>query len=135
MACSSLTAARSVGVLLDPWPMLTLHSLTLRLADRTEFLKICQAVGVGFTVMGAVGYIVKLSMTAPKWKAEESLQLTRADSPYTGKQHISRRRIARDRGATPRLQGMGAGWPLSSKAKPTFLPGWLALCHGSLRLY
>jgi hypothetical protein len=25
-----------------------------------EFLKICQAVGVGFTVMGAVGYLVKL---------------------------------------------------------------------------
>ena len=29
-------------------------------ADRKEFLKICQAVGVGFVVMGAIGYIVKL---------------------------------------------------------------------------
>ncbi|EJT68521.1 protein transporter Sec61 subunit gamma [Gaeumannomyces tritici R3-111a-1] len=28
--------------------------------DRKEFLKICQAVGVGFLVMGAVGYVVKL---------------------------------------------------------------------------
>ncbi|CAJ2504542.1 Uu.00g119360.m01.CDS01 [Anthostomella pinea] len=28
--------------------------------DQREYLKICQAVGVGFIVMGAVGYIVKL---------------------------------------------------------------------------
>ncbi|KAK6086053.1 protein transport protein Sec61 subunit gamma [Seiridium cupressi] len=28
--------------------------------DRQEFVKICQAVGVGFLIMGAVGYIVKL---------------------------------------------------------------------------
>jgi len=28
--------------------------------DRREFLKISQAVGVGFLVMGAVGYLVKL---------------------------------------------------------------------------
>ncbi|KAL8413636.1 hypothetical protein RB594_005049 [Gaeumannomyces avenae] len=35
-------------------------SLILATADRKEFLKICQAVGVGFLVMGAVGYVVKL---------------------------------------------------------------------------
>ena len=28
--------------------------------DQKEFIKICQAVGVGFIVMGAVGYGVKL---------------------------------------------------------------------------
>jgi len=28
--------------------------------DRREFMKISQAVGVGFLVMGAVGYVVKL---------------------------------------------------------------------------
>ena len=28
--------------------------------DKREFLKISQAVGVGFLVMGAVGYLVKL---------------------------------------------------------------------------
>lgn len=28
--------------------------------DRKEFIKICQAVGIGFLIMGAVGYIVKL---------------------------------------------------------------------------
>ncbi|KAK4193122.1 hypothetical protein QBC35DRAFT_164919 [Podospora australis] len=28
--------------------------------DRREFLKISQAVGVGFLIMGAVGYFVKL---------------------------------------------------------------------------
>ena len=30
--------------------------------DKREFLKISQAVGVGFLVMGVIGYIVKLSM-------------------------------------------------------------------------
>lgn len=34
--------------------------LTCPLADKLEFLKLCQAVGVGFLIMGAVGYIVKL---------------------------------------------------------------------------
>ena len=29
--------------------------------DKREFLKISQAVGVGFLVMGVIGYIVKLS--------------------------------------------------------------------------
>ncbi|EHA46271.1 hypothetical protein MCOR27_005786 [Pyricularia oryzae] len=28
--------------------------------DKKEFRQICQAVGVGFLIMGAVGYIVKL---------------------------------------------------------------------------
>ncbi|KAI0432026.1 hypothetical protein F5Y14DRAFT_52149 [Nemania sp. NC0429] len=28
--------------------------------DRNEYIKICQAVGVGFVVMGAIGYLVKL---------------------------------------------------------------------------
>lgn len=32
-----------------------------QIADRREFIKISQAVGVGFLVMGAVGYLVKLS--------------------------------------------------------------------------
>ncbi len=35
--------------------------LTFNIADRREFLKISQAVGIGFLVMGAVGYLVKLS--------------------------------------------------------------------------
>ncbi|KAL8792594.1 MAG: hypothetical protein Q9195_004817 [Heterodermia aff. obscurata] len=29
--------------------------------DKREFIKISQAVGVGFVVMGAIGYVVKLS--------------------------------------------------------------------------
>jgi hypothetical protein len=29
-------------------------------ADKREFLKISQAVGVGFVIMGAIGYVVKL---------------------------------------------------------------------------
>lgn len=31
------------------------------IADQREFVKICQAVGVGFLVMGVIGYFVKLS--------------------------------------------------------------------------
>ena len=34
---------------------------TLRKADKREFIKISQAVGIGFVVMGAIGYVVKLS--------------------------------------------------------------------------
>lgn len=30
-------------------------------ADKREFIKISQAVGIGFVVMGAIGYVVKLS--------------------------------------------------------------------------
>ncbi len=31
-------------------------------ADRKEFLKISQAVAIGFVCMGAIGFLVKLSM-------------------------------------------------------------------------
>jgi len=31
------------------------------LADRREFMKISQAVGMGFLIMGAIGYFIKLS--------------------------------------------------------------------------
>ncbi len=37
-------------------------TLSSSVADTKEFVKISQAVGVGFLVMGAVGYFVKLSM-------------------------------------------------------------------------
>ncbi|KAL8845358.1 MAG: hypothetical protein Q9176_000529 [Flavoplaca citrina] len=30
------------------------------IADKREFIKISQAVGIGFVVMGAIGYVVKL---------------------------------------------------------------------------
>lgn len=30
-------------------------------ADKREFIKISQAVGVGFVIMGTIGYFVKLS--------------------------------------------------------------------------
>ena len=36
-------------------------SLTSKTADQKEFIKVCQAVGVGFLIMGATGYLVKLS--------------------------------------------------------------------------
>lgn len=31
-------------------------------ADKREFLRISQAVGMGFLIMGVIGYVVKLSM-------------------------------------------------------------------------
>ena len=31
-------------------------------ADKREFIKISQAVGMGFVIMGVIGYVVKLSM-------------------------------------------------------------------------
>lgn len=34
-------------------------------ADKREFIKISQAVGVGFVVMGTIGYFVKLSTCFP----------------------------------------------------------------------
>lgn len=33
----------------------------LSVADRKEFIKISQAIAVGFLTMGTVGYVVKLS--------------------------------------------------------------------------
>lgn len=43
------------------WCTTRLHLLTSRIADRREFIKISQAVGMGFLIMGAIGYIIKLS--------------------------------------------------------------------------
>jgi protein translocase SEC61 complex gamma subunit len=33
---------------------------TITIADKREFIKISQAVGIGFIVMGVIGYIVKI---------------------------------------------------------------------------
>ena len=45
-------------------------------ADRKEFIKISQAVGMGFLIMGAIGYFIKLS-TIPPLSCLSSLQDTR----------------------------------------------------------
>ena len=62
MESSSLIDARSVSLFkrqcYEGARLLTLNVIT---ADRKEFLKISWAVGFGFIVMGAVGYVVKLS--------------------------------------------------------------------------
>lgn len=36
-------------------------NMTICIADRREFIKISQAVGMGFLIMGAIGYFIKLS--------------------------------------------------------------------------
>uniref|UniRef100_A0A093XWH9 Protein transport protein Sec61 subunit gamma n=1 Tax=Talaromyces marneffei PM1 TaxID=1077442 RepID=A0A093XWH9_TALMA len=76
MACNSSTAAPSVSLTLftslpkylaaeirnSPLDIvfLGIDGLTTSAADKREFLKISQAVGVGFVIMGAIGYFVKL---------------------------------------------------------------------------
>ncbi|KAK0267164.1 hypothetical protein LTR35_016551 [Friedmanniomyces endolithicus] len=35
--------------------------------DRREFLRIGQAVGMGFLIMGVIGYVVKLSESLPRY--------------------------------------------------------------------
>jgi len=46
-----------------PCTCIVMADCALWLADKREFIKISQAVGVGFVVMGAIGYFVKLSMS------------------------------------------------------------------------
>ncbi|TQB72118.1 Sec61p translocation complex subunit [Monascus purpureus] len=36
--------------------------------DKREFIKISQAVGMGFLIMGAIGYFIKLSESLPDEK-------------------------------------------------------------------
>lgn len=38
-----------------------MFKLTRDIADKREFLRISQAVGMGFLIMGVIGYVVKLS--------------------------------------------------------------------------
>jgi hypothetical protein len=65
-ACSSSTAARSVrDASLLPLGRVYANAACFCLADQKEFLKLCQAVGIGFGVMGAVGFVVKLSAFLP----------------------------------------------------------------------
>lgn len=39
----------------------TMLTYYFSIADRREFIKISQAVGMGFLIMGAIGYFIKLS--------------------------------------------------------------------------
>ena len=58
------------------------------IADRREFIKISQAVGMGFLVMGAIGYFIKLSMSTKRFNQHSSTDTS--DSTYTGEQCTSR---------------------------------------------
>jgi hypothetical protein len=52
-----------------------------RSADRREFTKISQAVGMGFLIMGVIGYVVKLSSSPSQEHMQESI-LTRSQYIY-----------------------------------------------------
>jgi hypothetical protein len=58
---TSSYALRKTSVLDTRPSSMRAYMLIPSIADRREFIKISQAVGVGFLVMGAVGYLVKLS--------------------------------------------------------------------------
>ena len=49
------------------------HGANSSIADKREFIQISRAVGVGFIVMGALGYIIKLS-TYNSHSTEQSFQ-------------------------------------------------------------
>lgn len=55
--CQKRTRCHSFHV----FPFVLTNAPCFCLADQKEFLKLCQAVGIGFGVMGAVGFVVKLS--------------------------------------------------------------------------
>jgi hypothetical protein len=58
-SCPLLYSALLCWSTLEIQMLITLY--THSKPDKREFLKIGQAVGVGFLVMGVIGYIVKLS--------------------------------------------------------------------------
>jgi len=58
-----------------------------------EFIKISQAVGVGFLIMGVIGYVVKLIHSTPGFLAMSLLSSNRACSPR--KQHPRRRLVVK----------------------------------------
>ncbi|KAM6524039.1 hypothetical protein FSOLCH5_004647 [Fusarium solani] len=51
--------------------------------DQQEFLRLCQAVGVGFLIMGAVGYVVKLGMSSTTTQCDSTLTQLQCISPST----------------------------------------------------
>ena len=68
--------------------MLWLRSLTSDQADKREFIKISQAVGVGFVIMGTIGYFVKLSASPAKEKGRGLLtDVLLLRSTYPGQQY------------------------------------------------
>lgn len=64
-------------------------------ADRREFLKISQAVGVGFLVMGVIGYVVKLSTLHAPIRFSPPICMAADDcSTHSRQQHSCRRRLS-----------------------------------------
>jgi protein transport protein SEC61 subunit gamma-like protein len=59
MAHSSSTGAQSVSVSAERLKLASQLTVSC-IADKREFLQISRAVGIGFIVMGTIGYIVKI---------------------------------------------------------------------------
>jgi protein transport protein SEC61 subunit gamma-like protein len=56
---------------------------TPRTADKREFLRISQAVGMGFLIMGVIGYIVKLSKSSASFLLFYSLLWSRLQQRWS----------------------------------------------------
>ena len=66
----------------------------MHIADKREFLRISQAVGMGFLIMGVIGYIVKLSKCRVVFVQSAGTGTDRIHfSPHSCEQHLGRRRI------------------------------------------
>lgn len=63
----------------------------LPIADKREFIKISQAVGIGFVIMGVIGFIVKLSKATKLsiYKLNTLLLTELPPSPYPSQQYFS----------------------------------------------
>ena len=72
-------------------------------ADRREFLRISQAVGMGFLIMGVIGYVVKLSkFTPPCTPGEEES----ADGGVKGREKEGEEKALRERRSQELILGL-----------------------------
>ncbi|MBE3045493.1 hypothetical protein IMZ48_23695 [Candidatus Bathyarchaeota archaeon] len=97
-----------------------------------EFLRLCQAVGVGFLIMGAVGYIVKLSTSSPRLfmlpqpprSSRHTLTLSKYTFPSTTSSSAARRWVSENSLERPSEQARTIGPTIPTAGCP---PGCTSL--------
>jgi protein transport protein SEC61 subunit gamma-like protein len=126
-------------------------------ADRKEFIKISQAIAMGFVAMGTVGFVVKLSMSTHlvfhikirimprRRESKRKRQIDTDSSPYSHQQHPRRRclsestlRLRKRKGSDKlRVKTMMKNHALEAKASSQIwhsaanrlLDEWLSTCE------
>ena len=81
-------------------------------------MRISQAVGMGFLIMGVIGYVVKLSESTRFQRCcsvECDSRLTGGCSTHPGKQHLGWRRISGDRPRKQRSLGDAMAYELCAR--------------------